>query len=115
VAELELGRNSRKSKVLDKIVKYWLRILHMDRQDLVRDCYEWQINNLKLKSWVRKPKVELNELGLTFIWQAQQESNIIRPRRIIQESCNDIEGQHLFSNVSEKCNCYFIKNEIKMQ
>jgi hypothetical protein len=50
----------------------------MDRQDPVRECYEWQTNNLKTESWVKKWKVELNELGLTYIWQAQQKNNMIR-------------------------------------
>jgi hypothetical protein len=30
VAELESGRNRRKEKVLCMIVKYWIRIMHMD-------------------------------------------------------------------------------------
>jgi hypothetical protein len=40
VAELELGRDSRRGKVLCVAVKYWLRILQMDRGELVRGCYE---------------------------------------------------------------------------
>jgi hypothetical protein len=43
VAELELGRNSRRGKVLFTTLKYWIRIVHMDMQDLIRECYEWQI------------------------------------------------------------------------
>jgi hypothetical protein len=67
VAALELGLNSRRGNVLGMTVKQWLRILYMDRQDLVRECYEWQINNLKLQSWVKELKIELNELRLTYI------------------------------------------------
>jgi hypothetical protein len=62
----------------------------MGRQDLGREYYEWQINNLKLESWVKKLKVELDELGLTYIWQTQQENNIIRTCTIIKGRCNDI-------------------------
>jgi hypothetical protein len=42
VAEVELGRDSRRGKVLCPAVKYWLRTLQME---LVRVCYEWQVNN----------------------------------------------------------------------
>jgi hypothetical protein len=43
VAELELGRDSRRGKVMSTSVKYWQRILQMDKDDLVRVCYDWQI------------------------------------------------------------------------
>jgi hypothetical protein len=47
VAELELGRVSRRGKVLNRIVKYWLRLLGMDSSKLVKICYEWQKKILK--------------------------------------------------------------------
>jgi hypothetical protein len=43
MAELELGRDSRRGKVLSTIVKYWLCLLYMDSLEIVRACYEWQI------------------------------------------------------------------------
>jgi hypothetical protein len=45
VAELELGRDSRRGKVMSTLVKHWQRILQMDKDDLVRVCHDWQINN----------------------------------------------------------------------
>jgi hypothetical protein len=39
-AELELGRVSRRGKVLNKITKYWLHLLRMDSSELVKMCYE---------------------------------------------------------------------------
>jgi hypothetical protein len=36
VAEFETGRDSRRGKVMSMVVKYWLRILHMEKEDLVR-------------------------------------------------------------------------------
>jgi hypothetical protein len=35
VAELELGRDSRRSKVLCLVEKYWLRILQVNKEQLV--------------------------------------------------------------------------------
>jgi 1,2-phenylacetyl-CoA epoxidase catalytic subunit len=57
VAELELGRDSRRGKVMSTLVKYWQRSLQMDKDDLVRVCYDWQINNAQYdglaKNWRR--------------------------------------------------------------
>jgi hypothetical protein len=50
VAELEMGRDSRRDKVLCLAVKYWLRILQKDKGELIRGCYVWQISNLKFGS-----------------------------------------------------------------
>jgi hypothetical protein len=48
VAELELGRDSTRGKVMSTLVKFWQRILQMDKDDLVRVCYDWQINNTNM-------------------------------------------------------------------
>jgi hypothetical protein len=40
MAEMELGRDSRGGKAMWLAVKYWQRIMHMDIQDPVRQCYE---------------------------------------------------------------------------
>jgi hypothetical protein len=45
--ELELGSVSRRGKVFNRITKDWLRLLGMDSSELVKMCYEWQMNNLK--------------------------------------------------------------------
>jgi hypothetical protein len=41
VAEMELGRDSRKRKAMWLAVQCWQRIMHMDIQDPARQCYEW--------------------------------------------------------------------------
>jgi hypothetical protein len=46
------------------IEKYLVRTSHVGRHDLVRECYERQIINLKLESCVKKLKAELDESGL---------------------------------------------------
>jgi hypothetical protein len=66
VAELEFGRVSRRGKVLIRITKYWLRLLGMDASELVKMCYEWQMNNLKLNGWAKKLKEELEKMGLAY-------------------------------------------------
>jgi hypothetical protein len=39
MAKSEMGRNSMRGKVM--------RILYTENEDLVRVCYEWQMDNLK--------------------------------------------------------------------
>jgi hypothetical protein len=43
-------------KVLGLYVKYWLRIVQMDEEELIRESYEWQINSSKYESLVNKLK-----------------------------------------------------------
>jgi hypothetical protein len=38
----------------------------MDKEELVRVCYEWQINNLKFGSWAKKVSEELNKTCLEY-------------------------------------------------
>jgi hypothetical protein len=59
MAEMELGRDSKRGKVMWLAVKYWQRMMHMDIQDLVRQCYEWQKGNMRFESWAKKMKEEL--------------------------------------------------------
>jgi hypothetical protein len=72
-------------------VKYWQRIMHMDVQDPVKQCYERQKCNMRFESWAKKMKVESESIGLAYIWHSQQEWDTSRLRRIIRGRCNDIE------------------------
>jgi hypothetical protein len=42
VTEVEMTRDSRRGKLLCLAVKFRLRTLQMDKEKLVRLCYEWQ-------------------------------------------------------------------------
>jgi hypothetical protein len=57
----------------------------MDIQDPVRQCYEWLKGNMRLESWAKKMKVELESIGLAYIRHSQQEWDTSRLRRIIRE------------------------------
>jgi hypothetical protein len=39
----------------------------MGSLEMVRTCYEWQINNLKVESWAMKLKEKLEKIGLVYI------------------------------------------------
>jgi predicted transcriptional regulator len=74
----------------------------MDSLQIVRTCYELQINNLNAEGWARKLKHELEKLGLVYIWQSEAESNANKICKVIRERCDDTEKLNVFSNISEK-------------
>jgi hypothetical protein len=61
----------------------------MHSLEVVRPCYEWQINNLRVESWEMKLKEELEKIGLTYIWQSQAEINANKIFKIDTKRCND--------------------------
>jgi hypothetical protein len=81
VAEL-----SRRGKVMSTLVKYWQRIFQREKDDLVRVCYNWQINNALCDGWAKELEKEINKIGLGHIWRNPTENQ----RGTI---CNDIERQ----------------------
>jgi hypothetical protein len=95
VAELELGTDSRRDKVMSTLVKYWQRILQMDKDDLVRVCYDWQIN-AQYDGWEKKLEKELNKIGLGHIWQNPAENQRGAVCKEVKERCFDIERQNFF-------------------
>jgi hypothetical protein len=101
VAELELGRDSRRVKVLCRAVKYWLRTLQMDKEELVRVCFEWRVNNFEFDSWASKLNEQLNKIGVGYIWHGLSVNNVSGIFKKIKERCNDIEGQNLFAKIKE--------------
>jgi hypothetical protein len=107
VAELELDRDSRRGKVMSTLVKYWQRILQMDKDDLVRVCYDWQINNAQYDGWEKKLEKELNKIGLGHIWRNPTENQRDAVCKEVKGRCNDIERQHFFANLSEKQSLIF--------
>jgi hypothetical protein len=108
VAELELGRVSRRGKVLNRITKFWLRLLGMDSLELIKLCYEWQMKNLKVDSWAKKLKDELEKMGLAYISQNQTEINV-NICNIIRESWNDIQKQNMFADLNVKVSLTFYR------
>jgi hypothetical protein len=57
VVKLELGRNNRREKVLGTTVTYWLHLLYMDYQEMVRTSYEikGEIGIIRFNLYLAKP------------------------------------------------------------
>jgi predicted transcriptional regulator len=73
----------------------------MESLEIVRTCYEWEVNNLNVEGWAKKSKEKLEIIGLAYILKIQAESNANKICKIIRERCNDIERQNIFSNISK--------------
>ena len=55
--------------------KYWYRILNLDKNNLLRQCLEYQEKNLKNIGFVHCLKHELESNGLGEIWR-ERENNV---------------------------------------
>jgi hypothetical protein len=51
-----------------RIAEFWYGILQM-KQELSKCCYDWQIGNLKWKSWAASLREELYKTGQLYILQ----------------------------------------------
>jgi hypothetical protein len=82
----------------------------MDKDDLVRLCYDWQINNVQYDGWAKKLEKELNKIGLGHIWRNPTENQRGTVRKEVKERCNDIKRQNFFANLSEKRSLTFYRD-----
>jgi hypothetical protein len=56
---------------------------------------------MRLKSWAKKMKEEIESIGLVYIWHSRPERDQ-QLKTIIKERCNYTERQNLFLIMSEK-------------
>jgi hypothetical protein len=69
--EMELGRESSRSKCLGRILKYWYCVMFLEAEEPIKRGYEWQKCNMGVKSWAMEVKEELHNIGLAFVWRNQ--------------------------------------------
>jgi hypothetical protein len=69
----------------------------MDKDELVRVHYDWQVNNAQHDSWARKLDKKLSKIGLGQIWQNPIENQRGRECKEIKQTCHDIEWQIVFA------------------
>jgi hypothetical protein len=55
-------------------MKYWPRILQMDKGELTKRCFKWQLDNMKFGSWTKKKTEDkLDKIGMGYTWHNPQE------------------------------------------
>jgi hypothetical protein len=86
----------------------------MANQELVKEWYGWQKDNIKSDSWAKRVKEELKKIGLASVWQNQYEHNNSAMYRVLKGRYNDIERQNLFSRLCEKISLVFYQ-EMKQE
>jgi hypothetical protein len=62
----------------------------VDSGELIKKCFEWQIDNMKFGSWTKKLKDELERTGMAYICHNPQESNAKTLLKLITQMCSDI-------------------------
>jgi hypothetical protein len=66
-AEMELGRESRRSECLGRILKYWYSLMFLETEQPIKQRYEWQKCNVGIKRWAMEVKEEIHNIGLAFV------------------------------------------------
>jgi hypothetical protein len=75
----------------------------MDKEELLRVYYEWQVNNFEFDSWARKLSEQLSKIGLGYIWQDFRVNTVSgNCKKKKKERCNDIKRQNMFAKIKKK-------------
>jgi hypothetical protein len=101
--EMELGKERRRGRCLGQILKYWYHVMCLEKEGLIKQCYEWQNYNMGVKSWAMELKEELHNIGLAFVWRKQQECNMREMLKLVTERKNisKISGKNLINTVQK--------------
>jgi hypothetical protein len=70
----------------------------LETEEPIKQCYEWQKCNMRVKSWAMELKEELYNIGLAFVWRKQQACKL----RLVKDRCNDMARQNILAKFPEK-------------
>jgi hypothetical protein len=85
----ELGRTNRKKNVLERVFKYWERLLEMEESSLLGDALTNKREERE-NSWICGIKRELEKLGMGYMWRRGRE-NDRNSWKMVSQRCVDIE------------------------
>jgi hypothetical protein len=114
-AEWELGRETRKGRMLCSVVKFWYRTLLMEKEELLKCNYEWQAENLKCDGCTRNLSDKLYKFGLGYLWLDRHGRDFKNICQINNTRCNDIKRQPNREKLKEKkslVSCWNMKQEM---
>ena len=81
---------------------YFEIIMDLETEGPIKQCCEWQMSNMGVKSWAVELKDEWYNIGLALVWSKKHECNVGDMIRIVKERCNGIERQNLLAKCAEK-------------
>ena len=105
----EVGREPVFAYICSQTLKYWLRIMNMSSDRLVRQAYlsELEIHFSGKHSWATFIVEMLKTYNLQYLWTAtdhsEHQKNIKTLKRSVRETSKKIYFDKNFSSVTEKC------------
>jgi hypothetical protein len=70
----ELGRTNRKEKVLERVFKYWERLLEMEESSLLGNALIYQREERE-NNWICGIKRKLEKLDMGYMWRRGREND----------------------------------------
>jgi hypothetical protein len=96
----ELGKTSRRERVVERIIKCWKRLWEMGEKSLLGEALKQQTIE-RGENWLKKLEQELNRLGKGNVWRRGEENNN-NVWNVVSKRCIDIERQKMEANMTEK-------------
>ena len=105
----ELDTFPLKADRLPRIIKYWLRILHLQDDNPVKIIYKLLLSDINennnIINWASLVKKELYTIGLGHIWTNQSCTNVKLIQSEFEQRVKDIYKQEISSNIN-KLSCH---------
>ena len=117
----ELGRVSLRVYKYCRIIKYWVRLLNMDKHRLTYKCYEFQYANADSNSynfWAKSVKSLLQNYGFGEVWLQQGVGDVNVFLTVFKQRCVDIDKQNWSDEIhnSSKLDTYSLfKNNLTLE
>ena len=95
-----------------KLIKYWLRLIHMDQSRYPKNCYDMlkRYDNIGRTNWVSKVREFLFSYGFGIVWISQEVGNITQFVGIFKQRLKDCAFQVWHSEINDSPRCDFYKN-----
>ena len=113
----EVGQLSLQTKVDQRMINYWLRLIMKDETTIAYQFYKLSMqlfsNDVFQSSWLRRIKTILDSCGLTYVWQNQDYLDVKIVKLIVAKRLEDIAIQKWYTSISVSPMCEVYK-EVKL-
>ena len=109
----EVGQLSLQTKVDQRMINYWLRLIMKDETTIAYQFYKLSMqlfsNDVFQSSWLRRIKTILDSCGLTYVWQNQDYLDVKIVKLIVAKRLEDIAIQKWYTSISVSPMCEVYK------